>query len=317
MAGHKGAVLDIQWCPFNDNVIASASEDYLVRVWQIPDGGLTRPLTEPVVELHGHNRRVGLVLWHKSANNVLLSAGSDCKIIIWNVGTGEIISQITHPDVIFHCDWSYDGSRLVTTCKDKKIRVYDPRTGEIDVEADGHEGAKPQRAIYLKNNLIFTVGFSKMSERQYSLRSEAKLDEPFLLETLDTSNGVLYPFYDPDTNLVYLCAKGDSSIRYFELTDEPPFVHYINTHSTSDPQRGMGCMPKRGCDIMSCEIARFYKLHSKGFVEVIPFTVPRKVSPETCGVPHRSVVTVNFFLLRSLNSSRMTSSRTQHQTSPP
>ena len=46
---------------------------------------------------------------------------------------------------------------------------------------------------------------------------------------LDTSNGVMFPIYDPDTNLVYLCGKGDSVIRYFEITPEPPFVHYINT----------------------------------------------------------------------------------------
>lgn len=80
-------------------------------------------------------------------------------------------------------------------------------------EADGHEGAKPQRAIYLRNDLIFTTGFSKMSERQYSLRSEAGLD-PIVLETLDTSNGVLYPFYDPDVNLLYLVAKVSFSHKF-------------------------------------------------------------------------------------------------------
>lgn len=168
---------------------------------------MTRTLTDPVVELHGHQRRVGLIQWHRSANNVLLSAGADCKIFIWNVGTGEQISCIDHPDLVFHCDWSWDGSHLVTTCKDKKIRIYDPRTGELEQEAEGHEGAKPQRAIYLRNNLIFTIGFSRMSERQYSLRSEAALGESIVLETLDTSNGILYPFYDPDVNLIYLCAK--------------------------------------------------------------------------------------------------------------
>jgi len=46
-----------------------------------------------------------------------------------------------------------------------------------------------------------------MSERQYSLRSEADIGNPIILETLDTSNGVLYPFYDPDVNLLYLVAK--------------------------------------------------------------------------------------------------------------
>lgn len=75
VAGHKGPVLDIAWCPFNDNVIASASDDALVRVWHIPNLGLVRPLTEPLVELPGHERRVGQVLWHPSANNVLLSVG--------------------------------------------------------------------------------------------------------------------------------------------------------------------------------------------------------------------------------------------------
>lgn len=276
VAGHKGAVLDIQWCPFDDNIIASASDDAIVRVWAIPDGGLTHTLTEPAAELVGHQRRVGMVLWHPSAENILLSSGSDNRIIIWDVGTAEAITVIDHPDLAFHCAWNWDGSRLATTCKDKKIRIYDARTGDCEAEGDGHEGAKPQRIVYLKNDLILTTGFSRMSERQYALRSETNLSETIVLEVLDTSNGVLFPFYDPDTNLLYLCAKGDSNIRYFEITEKPAHIYYINTYQSSEPQRGMGWMPKRGCDVLSCEIARFYKLHTKGLCEVLSFTVPRK-----------------------------------------
>lgn len=276
VSGHRGAVLDIQWNPFCDNQIASASDDAIVRVWLIPDGGLVRPLTEPAAELIGHQRRVGLVLWHPSAENILLSSGSDNKIIIWDVGTAEAVTVIDHPDLAFHCAWNWDGSRIATTCKDKKIRIYDARSGDIEAEGDGHEGAKPQRIVYLKNDLILTTGFSRMSERQYALRSESSLSDTIVMEVLDTSNGVLFPFYDPDVNLLYLCAKGDSNMRYFEITDEPPFVHYINTHQSTEPQRGMGWMPKRGCDVLNCEIARFYKLHTKGLCEVLTFTVPRK-----------------------------------------
>jgi WD40 repeat protein len=76
VTGHKAAVLDIAWCPHNDNVIASGSEDCTVKVWQIPDGGLNSSnLTQPAVDLVAHQRRVGQVLWHPSALNVLLSAG--------------------------------------------------------------------------------------------------------------------------------------------------------------------------------------------------------------------------------------------------
>ena len=33
------------------------------------------------------------------------------------------------------------------------------------------------------------------------------LSEPMAMQEMDTSNGVLLPFYDPDTNMVYLCGK--------------------------------------------------------------------------------------------------------------
>jgi len=258
-------------------VIASSSEDCVVKVWEIKDYGLTRTMTEPVVDLAYHQRRVGLILWHPSASNVLLSAGSDNLIVIWNVGNGEAMVVIDSvPDQIWSASWGWDGSKLLITSKDKMIRVLDPRTGEVEEEAVSHEGSKGSRAIFMKNGLVFTTGFSKMSERQYSLRAPGHLNDPIIMTELDTSNGVMFPLYDPDTNLVYLCGKGDSVIRYFEITPEPPFVHYINTFQTPDPQRAIGMMPKRGCDVASCEIARFYRVNNNGLVAVHPFVVPRK-----------------------------------------
>ncbi len=81
------------------------------------------------------------------------------------------------------------------------------RTGEIEEEAVAHEGNKASRAIFLKNGLVFTTGFTKHSERQYSLRAPGHLDDPIVMVELDTSNGVMFPLYDPDANLIYLCGK--------------------------------------------------------------------------------------------------------------
>lgn len=36
---------------------------------------------------------------------------------------------------------------------------------------------------------------------------QKNMEEPMFLQDIDTSNGVLLPFYDPDTNVVYLCGK--------------------------------------------------------------------------------------------------------------
>ncbi|XP_075132710.1 coronin-1C isoform X2 [Leptodactylus fuscus] len=292
VCGHTGPVLDIDWCPHNDNVIASGSEDCTVMVWQIPENGLTLPLTEPVVVLEGHSKRVGIVSWHPTARNVLLSAGCDNVIIIWNVGTGEALVSLEdmHYDMIYSASWNRNGSLICTASKDKKLRVIDPRKMELVAEKDkAHEGARPMRAIFLSDGSIFTTGFSRMSERQLALWNPKSMDEPIALHEMDTSNGVLLPFYDPDTNIIYLCGKGDSSIRYFEITDESPYVHYLNTFSSKEPQRGMGYMPKRGLDVNKCEIARFYKLHERK-CEPIIMTVPRKsdlfqddLYPDTAG----------------------------------
>ncbi|XP_063065852.1 zinc finger CCCH domain-containing protein 13-like isoform X2 [Engraulis encrasicolus] len=292
VCGHTGPVLDIDWCPHNDHVIASGSEDCTVMVWQIPENGLTSALSEPVVVLEGHSKRVGIVTWHPTARNVLLSAGCDNVVIIWNVGTGEALITLDemHPDVIFSVSWSHNGALICTACKDKKIRVIDPRKEQIIAEKDkAHEGARPMRAIFLADGNVFTTGFSRMSERQLALWNPKNMEEPITVHEMDTSNGVLLPFYDPDTNVVYLCGKGDSSIRYFEITDEAPYVHYLNTFSSKEPQRGMGYMPKRGLDVNKCEISRFYKLHERK-CEPIIMTVPRKsdlfqddLYPDTAG----------------------------------
>ncbi|KAM8976697.1 coronin-6 isoform 2-T2 [Pelodytes ibericus] len=278
VSGHTAPVLDIDWCPHNDNVIASASDDTTVMVWQIPDYTPVRSITEPIVTLEGHSKRVGIITWHPSARNILLSAGSDNVIIIWNVGTGEALITLDelHSDLIYNICWNYNGSLITTTCKDKKVRVIDPRKQEIVAEKSGaHEGARPIKSIFLSDGKIFTTGFSKMSERQLALWDPSNFDEPIALQEMDTSNGVLLPFYDPDSSIVYLCGKGDSSIRYFEITDEAPYVHYLSTYSSKEPQRGMGFMPKRGLDVSKCEIARFYKLHERK-CEPIVMTVPRK-----------------------------------------
>ncbi|KAK6049174.1 hypothetical protein COOONC_13321 [Cooperia oncophora] len=104
----------------------------------------------------------------------------------------------------------------------------------------GHEGVKPQRAIFVRDGRVITTGFTKRSERLYSLRAPDNLSQPIIEEELDTSNGVLFPLYDEDTGLVYLCGKGDCAIRYYEVNQEYPYMHYINTYTTSEPQRAVG-----------------------------------------------------------------------------
>lgn len=62
-----------------------------------------------------------------------LSVGCDNVICVWNVGTGELVYQLddAHPDLIYNVSWNKDGSAICTVCKDKALRVIDPRRGAV------------------------------------------------------------------------------------------------------------------------------------------------------------------------------------------
>lgn len=49
------------------------------------------------------------------------------------MGTGEAMINLEdmHPDVIFSVSWSRNGALLCTACKDKKVRVIDPRKRKV------------------------------------------------------------------------------------------------------------------------------------------------------------------------------------------
>lgn len=58
-------------------------------------------------------------------------SGSDNRVVIWNVGTGEAILEIDFPDIPLSASWSWEGREFVVSCKDRKMRVVDPRSGNI------------------------------------------------------------------------------------------------------------------------------------------------------------------------------------------
>lgn len=277
VVGHKGPVLDVAWNPFDDNEIASGSEDSDIMLWDIPDGGLKEDKREASLTLKGHQRKVQHLRWHPSAANVLASAGNDFKIIVWNTETGVQLMKTSLPDMVYSISWDYNGSCIAATCKDKKIRVFNARTGETLQEGTGHEGTKPSRVVFCgKTNRLFTTGFSKMSERQFALWDPESLSAPLTKENIDNGSGVLFPFWDEGTHMVYLVGKGDQQLRYYEVNiDKSPYVFFLTLYTAQQPSRSACVMPKRFLDVMKCEVMRFFMLQ-KNTVEPVAMTVPRK-----------------------------------------
>ena len=165
---------------------------------------------------------------------------------------------------------------LSRTCKDKKLRLFDPRGGPAaTVTADSHSGVKGSRVEWLGSlDRIVTTGFSKSSERQVFLWDSRALEKgPIKTISIDQSSGTLMPFWNASNNLLFIAGKGDGNIKYYEYEHDDLF--YLTDYSSSSPQRGLTFLPPRAVDFANCEIARAFKAVGST-IEPISFVVPRK-----------------------------------------
>ncbi|KAI1195933.1 hypothetical protein F5X97DRAFT_306774 [Nemania serpens] len=279
--GHTAAVLDTDWNPFNDRLIASASDDGKVMLWQVPLGfSLLTDAEEPTdvspfSKLTGHSRKVGQVLFNPAAENILASASGDLTIRLWDISSGSTVHTLKHPDIVQSLSWNADGTMLATTSRDKKLRVWDVRQERAAHESPGHEGAKNSRAVWLgEHNRVATTGFSKMSDRQLALWEPGNPNPIGGFTVLDSISGVCMPFWDDGSNCLYLAGKGDGNIRYFEYENDK--FEFLSEYKSSDPQRGLAFVPKRGVNVHDNEIMRAYKTVNDSYIEPISFTVPRR-----------------------------------------
>lgn len=99
-------------------------------------------------------RKVGHVLFNPAASNVLASSSGDYTIKLWDIEQGQSRLQLKHGDIVQSLSWSADGAYLVTTCRDKKLRIWDVRQERPAQENPGHAGAKNSRAVWMGEDLL-------------------------------------------------------------------------------------------------------------------------------------------------------------------
>jgi coronin-1B/1C/6 len=275
---HTSKIQDLDFSPYNPYLLATCAMDTEVRVWSLPKDGLTQTIKESTVTLVGHDKKVGIVKFHPTAANALTSVGSDNLIKVWDVEAGVEKFSMEQKQTPHSIDYNMNGSLMATTCKDKMLRILDIRSGTTTVEVESHQGTKGSRCLWFpKHDKIFTVGSTKLSERQFMLWDPRNMKESIAEQVIDVGAGLMMPFYDEDTSMLYLAGKGDISIRYFEVVPDAPYFHYVETFRGAKAQIGMAMVPKYGLDTSVCETTRLLKLTADSIIPC-SFQVPRKSS---------------------------------------
>ena len=72
-----------------------------------------------------------------------------------------------------------------------------------------HAGMKDSKVVWVGEGRVLTSGFGADRARELIIRDVRNIGSPQKVLSLDVSSGILVPLHDPDTNMVFLCGKGD------------------------------------------------------------------------------------------------------------
>lgn len=167
--GHSGALQDMEFSPFHENLLATASGDASLRLWAMPEGTLTESTDQAQAVLKGHSKKVMLMQWHPSAEFTIASCSQGGGVRIWDVQLERTqYNYAENKAVPWSLSWNYDGSLVNILTKDKQMHVIDPRQEKAVTVVPAHQGAKAQRVQWKgKHGLCITVGTSDFNDREY------------------------------------------------------------------------------------------------------------------------------------------------------
>ncbi|XP_038618544.1 coronin-7 isoform X1 [Tachyglossus aculeatus] len=273
---HSDVVTDFDFSPFDDLLLATGSADRTVKLWQLPEAGRDLP-SVPAVTLGPEACPVEVLQFHPTAGGVLGNAAGK-TVKVWDSAQQQPLTELeAHKDQVQSVAWSPDGALLGTACKDKQLRIFDPRAKPAASQTtEGHRNNKDSRLVWTHSNEhVLSTGFSQMREHEVKLWDTRRFSNSLASFVLDTSPGSLIPLQDPDSGLLVLAGKGENLLYCYEVFLTQPSLSLVNQCVLETRTRGAALVPRRALDVLACEVLRLLQLSESAIVP-ISYCVPRK-----------------------------------------
>ncbi|XP_045849816.1 coronin-7 isoform X1 [Meles meles] len=287
---HSDLVTDLDFSPFDDFLLATGSADRTVKLWRLPAAGQALP-SVPGLVLGPEPVQVDGLQFHPTADGVLVSAAGTA-VKLWDVAKQQPLTELAaHGDLVQGVVWSRDGALVGTTCKDKQLRIFDPRTKPgASQSTEAHRNSKDGRLAWTgTQEQLVSTGFNQMREREVKLWDTRHFSSALASLSLDTSPGSLLPLLDPDSGLLILAGKGESQLYCYEVAPQQPALSPVTQCLLENVLRGAALVPRRALAVMGCEVLRVLQLSDTAVVPV-SYHVPRKavefhedLFPDTAG----------------------------------
>ncbi|XP_021512403.1 WD repeat-containing protein 17 isoform X1 [Meriones unguiculatus] len=302
--GHVETIFDCKFKPNDPNLLATASFDGTIKVWDI--NTLTAVYTSPGNEgvifalswapgdlncIAGATSRNGAFIWdiqkgkiiqrfnehgkngifyiawsHKDSKRIATCSG-DGFCIIWTID-GKVLHKYKHPAAVFGCDWSQNNKDIIATgCEDKNVRVFHVATGSN----------QPLKVLSGHTARVFHVRWSPLREGILCSGSDdgsVRIWDYTQDACINILNGHTAPvrglMWNPEIPYLLLSGSWDYTIKVW---DSRGGVCLDTVYDHGADIYGLSCHPSRPFTMASCSRDSTVRLWS-----LIPLITPLQIN---------------------------------------
>ena len=110
-------VYDLEFSPFNNNILASCYEDNTVCLWKIPENGLNDNITNPYLIHNNHSNKATFVNFNPISSDEICSSTSYGEIHVWSLEKNNNYISLKTDNYPLLVLWSPNGSLIGATTK--------------------------------------------------------------------------------------------------------------------------------------------------------------------------------------------------------
>ncbi|KAJ3021181.1 UNVERIFIED_CONTAM: Coronin-7 [Siphonaria sp. JEL0065] len=284
-------VTDFAFHQENQSTLYTAHEDGGLRVWEIQESMFVEPkkgeslqdVTNPIKTVKVNGGKCGFLVIHPFIDGfAIVSSAEPGNYVVKGVDvkSGEVVWSCVHPELVFGAAFSPCGEKVVSVCKDGKVRVVELRTGKVLGETVGHEGSKGARVSWVGGTDWFlSCGFGRANQREMRVYNSKNLTQTAFVTT-EMSPSLITPYVDESLPIVYLVGKGESYIQIFHIEFNEgdgggvKALTKVANYTSPGPQMATSFVSKLALNVKEVEIAKCYRLTSNS-IEQVSFKLPR------------------------------------------